>query len=252
MVCSRAGREMILNPHDNKDMGPVLTYILLQKQVIIGAGHPHWHWWQWKHLQIATMLDTDLEGDDTEPTTRIWACIRVWIPLSPSPYHTHTYDNIRIISTIAFCVLLSSFSSFLAISRLRSLNKKQYSNITFQIPEQEARRSHLLITYDMQRQKGKAWSILHSITISSKVFDTLSDQILDGGKACFHFLISCSMQKRSFSLHFCKLQAIKNWSRGRPGNETRKSNYHLQNYNYLAIISSPYQSTFLGARFAKF
>ena len=73
--------------HD-KDMGLVPTYVLLQKQVIIGAGHPHW--WQWNHLQIATMLDTALEGDDTEPTTRIWASILVWIPLPPSSYHTHT------------------------------------------------------------------------------------------------------------------------------------------------------------------
>ena len=93
-------------------------------------------------------------------TTRIWASIRVWIPLPPSPYHTHThadvqiiihmYDNIRMISTIAFCVLLSSFSSFLAISRLRSLNKEDDENII------------LLITYDMQRRKGKALSTLHS------------------------------------------------------------------------------------------
>ena len=171
-------------------------------KLLLESGHQPWTIWL---VQIATMLDTGLEGNDIEPTwrqgygpgayirlasetsyywsrsptlvtmepfansyhagyspggrwywitTRIWASIRVWIPLPPSPYHTHThadvqiiihmYDNIRMISTIAFCVLLSSFSSFLAISRLRSLNKEDDENII------------LLITYDMQRQKGKA------------------------------------------------------------------------------------------------
>ena len=164
------------------------------------------------------------------PTTHTHAGVQIII---------HIYDNIRIISTIAFCVLLSSFSSFLAISRFRSLNKKHYDHII------------LLITYDMQRQKGKAWSILYSITISSKVFDTPSDQILYGA-SIFWSLAVCK-NGASHSI-FANCKRSKTGAGEGLGTRLGKAITTIITLQkpYLAIISSPYQSTFLGARFAKF
>ena len=218
MLCShaQAWREMILNPQQGYGPGAYIrlasetSYYWSRSPTLVTmepfansyhAGYRpggRWYWTHSKDMGLYTGLDTP--------------------PPFPLP-HTHMYDNIRIISTIAFCVLLSSFSSFLAISRLRSLNKKHDDH-------------HLLITYDTQRQKGKAWSIiLHSITISLIVFDIPSIGWWESlasfpGLPRLQFWITCSMQKRSFSLRSCILQAIKNWRRGRPGNKARESNYH--------------------------
>ena len=179
--------------HDNKDMGLVPTYVLLQKQVISGvrsltlnhltcpnsyhAGYRAWremilnpqqgygpgaytrlasetsYYWSRSPTLVTMEPFTNSYHAGYSPGGRwYWTHNNKDMGLytgldTPLPFplpHTHMYDNIRMISTIAFCVLLSSFSSFLAISRLRSLNKEDDENII------------LLITYDMQRQKGKA------------------------------------------------------------------------------------------------
>ena len=185
---------------DNKDMGPVLTYILLQKQVIIGAGHQPWtiwlvqiatmqawremihdkdfwsqlghpHWGQWNHLtcQIATYAGCRPGG--TEPTTRIWGLdTPLLFPLTHTHmqayklYYTHMYDKHTY--DLNYCLLCSSFQ-FLQL----------LSNITFEIPEQEGRWSPFIDHVQYAKTKGK--DLVH-FSQYHNLFDTL---ILDGGKA---------------------------------------------------------------------
>ena len=79
---------------------------------------------------------------------------------------------------------------------------------------------------------------LHAMTVLSWICAPSSNIALFLGLPRLQFLITCSMRKR-----FCILQAIKNWSRGRPRNGANSNPlFHLANYECTVHRYNPSSS----------